>query len=176
MTFLKFLDTERAWTESDLIYWFEQALWRFDGIRIVINNFDECDANSRKTFIQYLSRVVVSNEKSWKVFVTSRADNLSDELLDWRSLDLSLASTSDDFQLDSSQDTKKKQQQSEDLPQSYDFDHISWEIPAWFDGIDFLARSVIQEQLVRRIALNRNAAPEDFLRPIDDITANTPPN
>ncbi|KAI1659491.1 ankyrin repeat-containing domain protein [Daldinia decipiens] len=172
---LKFLDTERAWTENDLIYWLEQALLRFDGIRIVINDFDECDANSRKAFIQYVSRAVVINEKTWKVFVTSRADNLSDELSEWRSLDLSLAPTSDDIQLDSLQDTEKRQQISEDLPQSYDFDHISWEIPSWFDDIDFLARSIIQEQLVRRTALNRNAAPDDFLRPTDDITANTPP-
>ncbi|KAI0850334.1 ankyrin repeat-containing domain protein [Daldinia vernicosa] len=174
MTFLKFLDTERSWTENDLMYWFEQALFRFDDVRIVINNFDECDANSRKTFTQYVSRAAATYEKSWKVFITSRANNLSDELLGWRSLDLSLASIPDDDQLDSPQNTENKTQKSEDLPQSYDFDHISWQIPAWFDDIDFLARSVIQEQLVRRTALKKNAAPEDLLRPIDDIAANTP--
>ncbi|KAI0122048.1 ankyrin repeat-containing domain protein [Daldinia grandis] len=174
MAFLRFLDTERAWTENDLIYWFEQALLRFDGVRIVINNFDECDVNSRKTFIRYISRAVVISEKPWRVFVTSRADSLSDELLGWRSLDLSSASTSDDTELDPLQDTENKQKQTEDLPQSYDFDHILWEIPPWFDDIDPLARSIIQEQLVQRIALDRNAAPEDLFRPIDDITANTP--
>ena len=82
---------DRSWYNSDLVNWFEYYRLRgeFDGISCVIDRFDECDEDSRATFLKLFAFIARVHERPWRVVVTSHEQGiLLNELSQCATLDL----------------------------------------------------------------------------------------
>ncbi|KAF4451628.1 hypothetical protein F53441_5484 [Fusarium austroafricanum] len=82
-SFFSQLQTERGWTEADLVQSFERFRTsdEVEQTMIVINHFDECTKGSRKLFLDNLIYRHHNDEFPWKVVVTSHKPGaLTDEL------------------------------------------------------------------------------------------------
>ncbi|KUI54183.1 Ankyrin-1 [Cytospora mali] len=91
------LNEEHGWTDLDLVQWFEYVYFRTPcrECYLVIHDFDSCPENSRKTFLDWLSRCVVSRVLPLKVAITStKPGALSRELDQWPSIDLDAPNSS----------------------------------------------------------------------------------
>lgn len=67
------LETERSWTEADLMFWLNQ-IWSHAELTstiCVINHFDECVKGSRNAFLQKFIRLTQGSEKRHRMVVTS---------------------------------------------------------------------------------------------------------
>ncbi|KAM0545410.1 hypothetical protein ACHAPJ_011315 [Fusarium lateritium] len=77
------LNSERGWTETDLIQFFERFRTsdEVEQTMIVINHFDECTKGSRKRFLDNIIYKNQNDESPWKIVVTSHKPGaLSEEL------------------------------------------------------------------------------------------------
>ncbi|KAI0888363.1 ankyrin repeat-containing domain protein [Annulohypoxylon maeteangense] len=80
-----------GWTDKSSISMFEAARTSFfpSGVIITLHDFDECDRDSRKAFLNYYSALQKKTEISIKLIVTSREPNaLAVELEKWPRLDV----------------------------------------------------------------------------------------
>ncbi|KAI2636349.1 ankyrin repeat-containing domain protein [Hypomontagnella submonticulosa] len=83
---------DRSWNYIDLLHWFEyyRIFGEIEGISCVINHLDECEPVSRKVFLNQFRYVSGTQERPWRVLVTSRQPGaLLEELANWPILDLS---------------------------------------------------------------------------------------
>ncbi|KAI0382945.1 ankyrin repeat-containing domain protein [Hypomontagnella monticulosa] len=83
---------DRSWNYIDLLHWFEyyRIFGEIEGISCVINHLDECEPVSRKFFLNQFRYVSETQERPWRVLVTSRQPGaLLEELSNWPILDLS---------------------------------------------------------------------------------------
>ncbi|RDW65062.1 hypothetical protein BP6252_10713 [Coleophoma cylindrospora] len=90
--FFRRTQKERGWSEADLMKWFEYCTVRvesIDDLRIILHQFDECDASSRKVFVDLIARDSEMFEVPWKILVTSRKPGeLEQELLNWPTIEI----------------------------------------------------------------------------------------
>jgi ankyrin repeat protein len=81
--FFTHLHKERGWTEADLVQFFERFRMTAEigQTMIVLDHFDDCAQDSRKTFIDIVIYRYDQDESPWRIVVTSdRSGALSDEL------------------------------------------------------------------------------------------------
>jgi len=80
-----------GWTDKSSISMFD-TIWTgifHSGEIIAIHDFDECDSESRRSFLNYYSAISSKTERSLKLVVTSREPNaLTAELDQWPSLNV----------------------------------------------------------------------------------------
>ncbi|KAK3320315.1 ankyrin repeat-containing domain protein [Cercophora scortea] len=64
----------RSWTEFDLILWLEyfSCSPELDEVTYVLNNFDQCNQESRQVFLDRFFCVAQGSERPWKIVVTSQ--------------------------------------------------------------------------------------------------------
>lgn len=92
---------ERSWNFRDLLNWLQvyKDFGEVDSFSCVLNNFDECEPTSRKAFLDDFSHISDTQERAWRVVVTtSEPDSLVEELSRWPTLDV--GETSPDTTLD----------------------------------------------------------------------------
>lgn len=90
------LAVDRSWSDYDLLSWFQYYRLRgqVTGVTCVINHFEECEEESRKAFLSVLSKLSKTQERPWRIVVTSRKRGaLSEELAEWPSIDLDTATS-----------------------------------------------------------------------------------
>ncbi|KAI1325405.1 ankyrin repeat-containing domain protein [Xylariaceae sp. FL0255] len=83
--------SDRSLSHMDLLQWFEwyRNAGVIEGISCVLNHLDECEPVSRKAFLDHILYVSQTQEKPWRVLVTSREPGaLMEEIGNWPSLDL----------------------------------------------------------------------------------------
>ncbi|KAI1635753.1 ankyrin repeat-containing domain protein [Biscogniauxia mediterranea] len=80
-----------GWSDKSCLSMFE-VLWTslfFSGVTIILHDFDECDRDSRRSFLNYYSALADKTECRLKLVITSRRPNaLTAELEQWPKLDV----------------------------------------------------------------------------------------
>lgn len=156
------LNEEHGWTDQDLLQWFSRcsAISFTKSAFLIIERFDECPKAGRETFVDWLYRTIDSEEKLWKVAITSRRPvYLPTELQGWKHVDLAITMTTDDrldIDMQSVQSTELKSLLSRHRPELLND-------VAWTQSINRISSG---DTLVQRIMLEHSMSIPDWPRKV----------
>ncbi|KUI69256.1 Serine/threonine-protein phosphatase 6 regulatory ankyrin repeat subunit C [Cytospora mali] len=142
------LNEEHGWTDLDLVQWFEYIYFRapFRECYFVIHDFDNCPEDSRKVFLGWLSRCIISRVLPLKVAITSsKPGALSRELDQWPSIDLD-ASNPSEVRIEAWREELDNKRLLRHRPDLLSLNEELQKELITLSGIDPLTRSIILDQ------------------------------